>query len=235
MDSSSFAGLQRFREPAAWIGLAVVAINIGVGVFRALSPDAGETVLQAMRSTGSNVMGLVSVILVLILVGACVMWEPPTVRARAVATTAAVIVGVGTLLTLANLVAGIVLSKGMGIFFELIGGGTDIVLKVLIFFILLYLARRVHRDTGTAAPLQQEAGMSPTTPRGHAVGARWGTAAQAAAGQQAEWGDASTPGWSAQNQSLPAASSNQPAQTRVVQPSAAEGPAARASRDLWSG
>ncbi|MGL4831806.1 MAG: hypothetical protein ACRCWS_04375, partial [Propionibacteriaceae bacterium] len=126
----------------------------------------------------------------------------------------------------------------LGAFLEVIGGGTDLVLKIVIAVLFIYFARRLQRGVsplGTAAPTQQE--TVSTAPRS-AAGARWGSAADALAGQQAQWGDEiAGAGW---NRSAPAASPQlapapveAPKQAEVVQPAATEGPAATASRGLW--
>ncbi len=238
MENPTIVALKRFREPAAWIGLAVIAINIAVSVLRMVQRAGESSLLNAMRSEGGSVMGIVALVFVLILVGACVLWPEPSKHAHIIAVVAAVIVIIGTVLTLANLVAGIMISRGFGAFLEIIGGGTDLALKVVIAVLFMYFSRRLQRGMtplGTAAPDQQE--TVSTVPRS-AAGARWGSAADALAGQQAQWGDQIPgAGWNRSGSTAQAELTQAPAapakQTEVVQPAAAEGPAATASRGLW--
>ncbi|MGL4832270.1 MAG: hypothetical protein ACRCWS_06835, partial [Propionibacteriaceae bacterium] len=114
MDNPTIVALKRFREPAAWIGLAMIAVNIVVSVLRMVQRSGESSLLNAMRSEGGNVMGIVALVFVLILVGACVLWPEPSKHAHGVAVVAAIIVIVGTVLTLANVVAGLMMSRGLG-------------------------------------------------------------------------------------------------------------------------
>lgn len=241
---TNLAALRRFRQPAAVIILVLIVANMAMSIWAMLRRMPNMSLLETMRFEAGATMSLVYIIMALLVIGSCILWEPATKHASALAWTAGFLVVLGTLIALANMVAGLMLSRGVLAFFEFVGGFTDVVIKAIAAFIFLYLARRMRRTgTGSAAPVQRET-IDPVTPPEQASGARWGSAAAAASGAQAQWGGQAAAGWNPRAAHQPAAVGPAPEQApppapepvpeaTTIHAGALDGPPAKASRDLW--
>jgi hypothetical protein len=190
--------LKRVREPAAWAMLAVIVGFMVLNIVRlvwVLTHDQ-LPVFTAFSDIASNSMSLTLAALQVALVCLCLFVSPATGRSVALARASALVVSLGTVLTIVATAIGLWANKGvMGVVFELLGGVLDIVLKVLAAIILWVILRAVrtgrmqtpvppatpepellHALTDEAPPVWQPA---------QAAGTVWKTAAEAAAGTTA--------------------------------------------------
>ncbi|WP_232549446.1 hypothetical protein [Propioniciclava soli] len=192
--------LRRLREPAAWVVLAVTAASIVLALVRfGVAVSLGEPFTPAAQTVALDAMNLTLVVVVVGLAWACVFVAPPTPRARRVVLLSAVIVTLGTLLTLAGAVAAVVSAVGgaLGVVLELVGGLLDIILKG-VGAVTLWLVHRGLRGgrIGVAAvepaPAVAAVEVAPEPPRAPttwtpdaAAGSVWTSASDAAAGAPA--------------------------------------------------
>lgn len=196
--------LMRLREPAAWVVVAVTAASIVLALVRfVLSVTSGAEFSSAAQDVALQAMNLTLVIVVVALVWACV-FHSPTPGAGRLATSAAVVVTIGTLLTLVGAILGLSASAGMvGMVLEFLGGLLDIVLKLIATTTLWLIHRglrggriqlesdRLARGGVEAAPEpsitapQQPAGPPPSWTPDAAAGAVWTSASDAAQGAPA--------------------------------------------------
>lgn len=238
--------LMKYREHLASLVLFVVATNIVVAVVRVFLRMGDVGLTGAMLGVG-DFMGLVSVLALGCAVGSCVMTKTPTKHARVIALLAALLVTIGTVMAIVFFVIAMFSRQAvLASMLEAVGGLMDILLKGGAAFALWTLVRRAPRpvSTGTLdqpATAELPPANAPTTPRDAAAGARWNSAAEAAKGASAQWGNAQR-GWqAAEPAALPAgpaaaAEPPAPAQAPVVTPTtedALNGPPAKASKDLW--
>lgn len=232
--------LKHYREHAATLVLVVVAINIVAAVGQVVVRSLHGPVTTAMLSQSWGFMGLASVILVALAAFACCLSDPPTKHARAIGLASAMLVTIGVVLQAVFLLVGLFASATLfASFLEAIGGITEVVLKGGVAYLLWHLVGRSPRPV-TAGTLDQPVALpgAVTTAAEQAVGARWDSAQAAAQGAQATWGGGSGTWNPKAAPTQPAALEPAPTPQRgavVVSgdPAALEGPAAKASSDLW--
>ncbi|MFV0450901.1 MAG: hypothetical protein ACK5LS_01455 [Propioniciclava sp.] len=202
--------LKRLREPIAWIVILVTATSIVLALVRFGVEVAGDVpVTSAAQMMSLTVMNLTLVVLVVALCWVSVFVAPPVPRARVLVWWSAVLVTVGTLLTLLGAIGGLATSEGaMSVVFEFLGGILDIVLKAVGTVILWLMYRGITggRFDGHATPprVQEPAKVQetvnelpPTTwAPDAATGAVWTSAADAAAGAPAAVGNPGGTAWS---------------------------------------
>lgn len=191
--------VMRLREPGAWAVVTVTAASIVLALVRfVLAMTSGGELSPAAQDVALQAMNLTLVIVVVALVWACV-FHAPTPGAARVATAAAVVVTVGTLLTIAGAVLGLSASAGtIGMVLELLGGVLDIVLKLLATATLWLIHRglrggRIHTPAAPAVSSEAVAPPAPAGPAGPppswtpeaAAGAVWTSASDAAQGAPA--------------------------------------------------
>jgi len=186
--------LKRVREPAAWAMLAVIVGFMALNIVRlvwVLSHDQ-LPVFTAFSDIASNSMSLTLAALQVALVCLCLFVSPATGRSVALARASAVVVSLGTVLTVVATALGLWSNKGvMGVVFELLGGVLDILLKVLAAIILWIILRAVRtgRMQTPVAPATPEPELlhalsdaaPPVWQPAQAAGTVWKTAADAAA------------------------------------------------------
>ena len=156
--------MMRLREPAAWAVIAVTAASIVLALVRlVLALGTGGELSAAAQDVSLQAMNLTLVLVVVALVWACV-FHAPTPGAPRVATAAAVVVTIGTVLTIAGAVLGLTASAGMiGVVLEFLGGLLDIVLK-LIACTTLWLIHRGLRGGRIRGELARPGSESPGRP-----------------------------------------------------------------------
>lgn len=209
--------LMRLREPAAWIVVAVMAVNIVLAVVRfVLALGSGGTPFSAAaQNVALGAMGLTSVLAIVALVFACVFHSPVPGAGRLVAA-AATVVTIGTLLTVAGALLGLPASAGaLAVVLEFLGGLLDIVLKVVAAVTLWLIHRGMAAGRIQVAPVNPPVLTAPDAPAdgeasGHktgqagptwtpdaAAGTVWTSASDAATGAQPSgWGvPGSSSGW----------------------------------------
>lgn len=189
--------VMRLREPAAWVVLAVTAASIVLALVRfGLALAAGEPLAAASQNVALQAMNLTLVIVVVALVWVCVFHQP-TPGARRLSLTAAVIVTLGTLVTIVGGLLGLRASAGMlGMVLEFLGGLLDIILKLVgtatLWLIHRGLAHGRIAGEPDAAPQQADdvvaevepaaQGPAPSWTADAATGTVWTSAAEAAEG-----------------------------------------------------
>jgi len=186
---------KRVREPAGWTLLVVIVGFMALNIVRLVWVLTHDQVplFAAFADIASNSMNLTLVALQVAFVCLCLFVAPATPRSAALARASAIVVSLGTLLTVVATGIGLWANKGaMGVIFELLGGLLDIVLKVLATVVLWIIARGVA--TGRmATPAPPEAAepelisaltdeAPPLWQPGEAAGSVWKTAADAASG-----------------------------------------------------
>lgn len=186
--------LKRLREPVAWIVLAVTAASIVLAVVRfVIEVSTGEPLATAAQTMSLTVMNLTFVFLVVALAWAAVFVPPPLPRARLLVGWSAIVVTLGTLLTLFGAIGGLATGdSAMSVVFEFLGGVLDIVLKAVGTVTLWLMYRgvrggRFQADVARAgAAADQQNPWPPTTwAPDAATGAVWTSAADAASGAPA--------------------------------------------------
>lgn len=215
--------LKHIREPAAWIVVVVTAASIVLALVRfVLALTTGATLPSAAQDVALTAMNLTLVVLVVGLVGTCVFVDPPTRSAPRLVVAAALVVTLGTLLTLVGALVGLSASAGaFALVLEFLGGLLDIILKGVATVVLWLThaglrAGRISRapadavsggsdglagqavDSGPAVPAPP-APPPPAWTTGTAAGSAWITAADAAQGAPASGvgvpGSGSASGW----------------------------------------
>lgn len=146
--------LKRLREPVAWIVLAVTAGSIVLALIRfGVALSTGLPFAEASQSLGLTVMNLTLVVLVVALVWTCVFVEPASPRAPRLVTLSAIVVTLGTLLTLLGAILGLSAIEGvLAIVLEFVGGLLDIVVKA-VGAVILWLIHRGVRAGRIAVPV----------------------------------------------------------------------------------
>lgn len=190
--------LKRVREPAGWALLAVIVGTMLLNIVRLgwVLTHGALPVFSAFAEIANNTMSPTLVALQVALVCLCLFVAPPTPRAAALTRASAMVVTLGTLLTIVSTVIGLWASTGIaGVVFELLGGLLDIVLKLLGTIVLWVIDRAVRAgrltpsvaptaDPELAVPSVADEG-APIWQPGRASGAVWRTAADAASGSPA--------------------------------------------------
>lgn len=235
--------VKQLREPVAVIVEIVVAINLILGILHVALPRDELRLTARMKAEGGLALGLISLLVLLAAVGACVLVLPTTKHARVLAFLGAGLAGVATVFALVNLIGGIVDGEQgwLGIALEALGGLLDVALKVMTAWLLFVMARRLPhlKEILVARPAQEilESTAEPAWAPREAAGVRWNSAREAAT---AYMPPASSTSHSASTAgSLVPADSAAPAsasQLPSAQPPTADvlsGPAAKASADLW--
>lgn len=191
--------IRRFREGAAWLVLALVVGQIVFGIVRVIInlTTTDFTVGQSFQLVGVGVMGLTSALMVLAAVAVCAFLDPPSPNSALITKSAAILISVGTLLTLVFLVIGVTATAGgaIGVAVEMLGGLTDVALKTLVagaLWVLLRARRRESVGSPQAAntPSAQPSApavtsQQPVVPPEAATGVVWKSAGDAARGNPA--------------------------------------------------
>lgn len=188
----------RFREPATWLVLVVTLASIGLAFVRSGVAlfTRGSGALAASQDLANSAMNLTLVVVIVALVSACLFIPPATPRAVAVTRTAALVVTIGTVVTLVAMVIGLSASAGaLGVILEALGGLLDFVLKFMASVVLWLMVRaigagRLELPTPTPAAVVEPAAPSapqqaPTWRPSEASGSVWRTASEAAEGAPA--------------------------------------------------
>ena len=185
--------LKKVREPAAW---AVMVIIVGFMVLNAARLvfvlTRGEVpVFAAFADIANDSTNLTLVAALVALVCLCLFIAPASPRSTTIARWAAIIVTVGTVLTIVATLLGLWASNGvLGVIFELLGGLLDITLKAGAAFALWTIYRAVEAgrmQTPAAEPVVEAPraitdDAPPVWRAAEASGSVWKTAADAASG-----------------------------------------------------
>lgn len=188
--------LKRFREPLAWVLIALVVASIAWSIARlVVAVRDGGVVFAAFQDIAANAMNLTLVGGLVLTVCVCLFVQPPTRHAAGVAQSAAWAVTLGTVLTIVATGLGLAASHGVvNVVLEALGAVVDVALKLVAVVVLWIIARAassarldaVSAPAGAAlAPV--ESGDAPVWNAQAATGTVWKTAAEAAEGQSA-WG-----------------------------------------------
>lgn len=189
--------LKRFREPIAWAFVAVVVGSMLLSIVRLVLAMTTEKlpVFAGFQDIANNSMNLTLVALLAAMVCLCLFIAPATPHAVALARWAAIVVTLGTLLTIVATALGLWASPGIfGVVLELLGGVLDIVLKIVACVVLWVIYRAVKAGR-MAPPAVAEPDLPvraitdeapPVWQPGQAAGSVWKTAAEAAAGSSAD-------------------------------------------------
>lgn len=223
--------LKRFREPLAWVLIALVVASIAWSIARlVVALREGGAVFASFQDIAANAMNLTLVGGLVLTVCVCLFVQPPTRHAAGVARSAAAAVTVGTILTIAATGLGIASSHGVvNVVLEALGAVVDIALKLVAVVVLWIIARaasgsRLDATTSVAAASPAgsvEPGEAPVWNAQAATGTVWKTAAEAAEGQSA-WGGGNA--WAASSAATPSAGSRP--STPDADPQALSAPAA---------
>ena len=209
----------RFREPAAWLVLAVTVASIALSLarFGVVIASGASGIVAASQDVANSAMNLSLLVLIVALVCACLFVTPATPRASAVAKTAAVVVTLGTVLTLVAMLVGLTASAGtLGVILEMLGGLLDVILKTAASIVLWLIVRAVGAGrlelaeavapagaVETVPPTQQPAD-APTWRPSEASGSVWRTASEAAEGAPAAGHGVGGGGWHRVDRTPPA-------------------------------
>lgn len=235
--------LRAAREPVAVIVELALAANLVAGIINVVLGSRTAGWLESMRAVGGGFMGISSLLVLMLAVAACSLIAPVTAHSRHIAVAGFLLAAVGALLALVFLVAGLFASQpgALGAALEAIGGLTDLTIKALAAFCLLYLARispnmqppRLEKTSPPTEPGEEKRTM-PTWGRDQAVGARWNTAAEAARGARpTSAADEVTAPNSVAVPELKPRPSSQVSGVQPVAPDALDGPPAQADPGLW--
>lgn len=191
----------RFREPTAWLVLAVTVASMALAIVRSgvALVTGGTVAVAASQDVANTAMNLTLVVVIVAQVCACLFIPPSTPRAPAVARAAALVVTAGTLLTLVAMVLGLSASAGaFGVILEALGGLLDVVLKGAASIVLILIVRAIGAgrlepaEVAAPVPPPEEAAPSAPEPRqaptwrpSEASGSVWRTASDAADGAPA--------------------------------------------------
>ena len=190
--------LMRLREPAAWILVGVIAVDIVLAVVRfvlALT-TGGVSLPAAAQDVALQAMSLTLLMALVALVTACV-FDAPVPSARRLVAAAATVVTIGTVLTVVAALLGLPASAGaLAVVLEFLGVLLDIVLKVVGMVTLWLLHRGMTAGRidvagpapvagGEVAPAEPEESLpAPTWRPDAAAGSVWTSASEAASGAQ---------------------------------------------------
>lgn len=190
----------RFREPTTWVVLVGTAASMVLALARAgvALATGGTDAVAASQDIANSAMNLTLVVLVVALVYTCLFLKPSTPRAVTLTRVAAIVVTIGTLLTLVAAIVGLSASAGaIGMVLEALGGLVDVVLKGVAATVLWLTVRaigagRLEPASQSAAVEVQAAPPVPESPRqapswrpSEASGSVWRTASEAAEGSPA--------------------------------------------------
>lgn len=194
----------RFREPAAWLVLAVTVGSMVLAIARSgvAMVTLGTGAVAASQDIANSAMNLTLVVVIVALVCACLFVTPSTPRAVGLTKVAAIVVTVGTFLTLIAMIAGLSASAGaLGVILEALGGLLDFILKLTASVVLWLMVRalgagRLEPAEPAPAPAPAPAVEAPPEPEeepqqapswrpSEASGSVWRTAAEAAEGAPA--------------------------------------------------
>ncbi|WP_040161545.1 hypothetical protein [Nigerium massiliense] len=187
--------VKRFREPAAWIVLAIVVAGMVLSAVRLANALTREHVpaSEAFQDAANSGLNLTALVLLVAAVCVCHYVGTPSPNARRLALWSAVTVTVGVVLTIIATGAGLSASAGtLGVVLEALGGLLSIVLKALAAAVLWIVYRasgrpRVEAEPpaaieGAAEPEEDEQRPAAVWRPSEASGSVWTTAAQAASG-----------------------------------------------------
>lgn len=195
--------LKRFREPIAWVLLAVILAELTLGVVRLVLAllSGGTTVFAAFASIAGSAMNLTLVVALVAIVCVCLFIAPATPRAVRLTQASAWVITIGTLITLVATLVGLTAVPGvLGIIFELLGAVFDIVMKAVAAGVLWVIYRatkagRMQPEDMREDPPAIEEPAPPVWKPTEASGSVWRTAAEAASGQAPSQRPASESGW----------------------------------------
>lgn len=188
----------RFREPATWLVLVVTVASMVLALARSgvAMATGGTSAVAASQDVANSAMNLTLVVVIVALVCACLFIAPSTPRGPAVARAAALVVTVGTLLTLVAMLVGLSASAGaLGMVLEALGGLLDVILKTTASAVLWLLVRAMSAGrlepavSAVAAEVPalpaDQPRQAPTWRPSEASGSVWRTASDAADGAPA--------------------------------------------------
>lgn len=197
--------VNRWREPVAWVALAV-----GVGyllltiVWLLRYMSIGHLSFPgAANALGGGSLPIPMVLVLVAAALACALVKPPTPKAAQVLRAASVVIGVGALAELVFLVIGFfdpVGNDAFGIVLETVGAALSISIKVAGAWVLHRVSRGLPAAAPVAtlpsAPTPPPATVAPAWRPEDAVGAVWNRAGDAATGAQGNRQQAPAPsGW----------------------------------------
>ncbi|MGY4719917.1 hypothetical protein [Naumannella huperziae] len=200
--------VRRFREPVAWVVFVVVVLlAAGAIALHTVASSADESWLAAAGAISERLYNPLSAIALTIVVGACVLWQPPTRHARALTFLAAWFALIATALVLVLGVIGLFgAGSVLGALIDLVGLITIALLPALSAWLLwrfresartgeagLPDLRRARASVGLARDEpaeviddgQAEGDAPPVWQPGEASGAVWHRASDAAGGAPA--------------------------------------------------
>ncbi|MCE1174352.1 MAG: hypothetical protein LWW77_07055 [Propionibacteriales bacterium] len=191
--------LKRFREPLAWLAIALTLLGIGLTAWRLVTGLREGTVTEAFQDVGGGWLNAPLTLVVVVIVLSCSLVTPALRRALVLTRIAAAVLGAGVLLTLASVLMGMWASFGATVLLDLLGGLLDAAFKALLAATLWIFLRGVKAGRIETAPrtvpMPQlpvetvepgEATAEPqstTWTRDAAAGSVWWTADAAAAGE----------------------------------------------------
>lgn len=215
-ERSILDSLKRYREPAAWMWLAVMAVALVVNLVTFGWQLLGEhlTVVDAAQATGTSVMNLTWMIVLFLFVWTCLFVTPSTSHALTLTLLAAILTTVGTVLTIVLTLLGLPAgASAFLVFLEFIGGLLDILLKAGCAISLIIIYRSVVRgrmdmaepapqpeaqpvvDDQTPEEQQPDPAADPAWRPEAARGTVWHSAQEAAAGRPGEAAPEGVSGW----------------------------------------
>jgi hypothetical protein len=196
--------LKRFREPLAWLAIALTLLGMGLTVWRLVAVWSTGTVAEAFQDVSGNWLNTPLMLVVVVIVLSCSLVTPAVGRAMLLARIAAGVLAAGVLLTLASVLMGMWASAAVAVALDFLGGLMDVAIKTILAATLWIFLRGVkagrietapttapmpsiEKDAGAPAGLDtskaDSAQASTTWARDAAVGTVWWTAADAAAGE----------------------------------------------------
>jgi hypothetical protein len=104
--------LKRSREPLSWLAIGFVVVGIGLAAWHLTVDFAEMSVFAAFQEAGTNWLNGFAALAVAVLVMSCSLTAPPVQRARLITQVAAIVLGVGVLLTLISTLLGMWASAG---------------------------------------------------------------------------------------------------------------------------
>lgn len=190
--------LKRFREPLAWLAIALALLEIGLTAWRLVTNLGQGPVTEAFQDVGGSWLNTPLTLVVVVIVLSCSLVTPALRRALVLTRVAAGVLGAGVVLTFASVLMGMWASAGVGVVLDLLGGLLDAAFKALVAATLWIFLRGVRagriETAPTTAPMPQlntePAGAAAADPEPHATtwardeaaGSVWWTANDAAAG-----------------------------------------------------
>jgi hypothetical protein len=191
--------LKRFREPLAWLAIALTLLGIGLTAWRLVTDLRQGTVTESFQDVGGSWLNTPLTLVVVVIVLSCSLVTPALRRALVLTRVAAGVLGAGVLLTVASVLMGMWASAGVTVVLDLLGGLLDAAFKALVAATLWIFLRGVKAgrietapttvpmpELNSEVPDQAPADAEPHTTtwsRDTAAGSVWWTAADAAAGE----------------------------------------------------